>query len=283
MNRRRKLRRSVLCWAALCPLVALVLLPYAVMLSTALKTTPEVMSFPPRWLPRHWTLAGFRGVWTEAHLGVAIANSAIISGASALLALCFAAPAAYAVARLRFRGKPAYRLFLLVTQMLAPVLLILGLFRMAAAVPFGDGTLVNTRLGVILIYAAFQIAFSVWMLAASFAAIPQDIEEAAWIDGCGRARAVWHMFLPLAVPAVAVCAIVAFVAGWNEYVVALTMLRDPDKQTVTLQVVNLVAGRYSVEWNQAMAATFIATLPVAVVFACLQRYLVRGLTIGAIK
>jgi multiple sugar transport system permease protein len=167
--------------------------------------------------------------------------------------------------------------------MLAPVLLILGLFRMAAAVPLGDGTLVNTRIGVILIYAAFQLAFSIWMLSAYFAAIPQDIEEAAWIDGCGRLRAIWHMFLPLALPAIAVCAIVAFVAGWNEYVVALTMLRDPDKQTVTLQVVNLVAGRYSVAWNQVMAATLVATVPVAVVFACVQRYLMRGLTLGAVK
>jgi multiple sugar transport system permease protein len=167
--------------------------------------------------------------------------------------------------------------------MLAPVLLILGLFRLAAAVPFGDGSLVNTRLGVIIIYATFHIAFSVWMLAAYFTAIPQDIEEAAWIDGCGRMQAVLHVFLPLAVPAVAVCAAVAFVAGWNEYVVALTLLRDPDKQTVTLQVVNLVAGRYSVVWNQVMAAALVATLPVTAVFAWLQRYLVRGLTLGAVK
>ena len=89
--------------------------------------------------------------------------------------------------------------------------------------------------------------------------------------------------MPLAVPALAVCAIVAFVAGWNEYIVALTMLRDPDKQTVTLQVVNLVSGRYQIAWNQVMAAALVATLPVAVVFASLQRYLVRGLTLGAVK
>ena len=276
-------RRSLVCWAVLSPLIVLVLFPYAVMLSTALKTTPEVMSFPPHWIPRRWSLESFPGMWAQAHLGLAIGNSVLVAGGSVLLTLCVAVPAAYALARLSFRLKPIYRLFLLVTQMLAPVLLILGLFRMAAGIHIGDGTLVNTRLGVILIYAAFQIAFSVWMLSAYFAAIPQDIEEAAWIDGCGRMQAVRHMFLPLAVPAIAVCAIVAFVAGWNEYVVALTMLRDPDKQTVTLQVVNLVAGRYSIAWNQVMAATLIATLPVAVVFACLQRYLVRGLTLGAVK
>ncbi len=281
--RRTKLRRSILCWLVLAPLVVLVLFPYLVMLSTALKPTAEVMSYPPHWLPRQWSLASFPGMWSQAHLGSAILNSVSIAGGSSVLALLIAVPAAYAMARMRFRAKPAYRVFLLVSQMLAPVLLILGLFRLAAAVPFGDGTLVNTRIGVIVIYAAFQLAFSVWMLAAYFAAIPTDIEEAAWIDGCGRMQAILHVFLPLAVPATAVCAVVAFVAGWNEYVVALTMLRDPDKQTVTLQVVNLVSGRYSVTWNQVMAAALVATLPVAVVFGYLQRYLVRGLTLGAVK
>ena len=241
------------------------------------------MSYPPHWLPHHWSLESFPAMWRQAHLGTAVTNSIIIAGGSVLLGLCVSVPAAYAMARLHFYAKPAYRGFLLVTQMLAPVLLILGLFRLAASIPFGDGTLVNTRIGVILIYAAFHIAFSVWMLSAYFSAIPQDIEEAAWIDGCGRLQAVWHMFIPLAMPAIAVSAIVAFVAGWNEYIVALTMLRDPSKQTLTLQVVNLVAGRYSITWNQVMAAALVATVPVAVVFAGLQRYLVRGLTLGAVK
>jgi multiple sugar transport system permease protein len=280
---KRKLLRSVVCWAVLSPLIVLVLFPFAVMISTALKPETEVMSYPPRWIPKHWSFASFPAMWEQAHFSTAIPSTVVICCGSVLLTLCVAIPAAYAVARLQFRLKPSYRLFLLVTQMLAPVLLILGLFRMAAAVSFGDSSLVNTRLGVILIYCAFQIAFSVWMLSAYFAAIPRDIEEAAWIDGCGRIRAIWHMFLPLAVPAIAVCALVAFVYGWNEYVVALTMLRSQDKQTVTLQVVNLVAGRYSVEWNQVMAATLVATLPVAIVFAALQRFLVRGLTLGAVK
>ena len=278
-----KLRRSLICWAVLSPLIVLVLFPYAVMISTALKTTPEVMSYPPHWIPRHISFASFPAMWQQAHLGTAVLNSAMIASGSAALALCVAVPPAYALARLSFRAKPAYRTFLLITQMLAPVLLILGLFRLAASIPFFGGTLVNTRVGVILIYAAFQIAFSVWMLSAYFSAIPSDIEEAAWIDGCNRLQAVWHIFVPLAVPALAVCAIVAFVAGWNEYIVALTMLRDPDKQTVTLQVVNLVSGRYQIAWNQVMAAALVATLPVAVVFASLQRYLVRGLTLGAVK
>jgi multiple sugar transport system permease protein len=167
--------------------------------------------------------------------------------------------------------------------MLSPILLVLGLFRMAASIPWGDGTLVDTRVGVVLIYGAFNIAFAVWMLSSYFATIPLDLEEAAWIDGCNRPRAVLSIFLPVAVPAIAVTGIVTFVASWNEFTVALTMLRDPAKFTLTLRVVNLVVGRYTVEWNQVMAATLLATLPVAIVFAALQRYLVQGLTLGAVK
>ncbi len=283
MTRARVLRKSVLCWLVLAPLLVLVLFPFAVMLSTALKPLDEVLAYPPRWLPQHIAWQNFAAMWQAADFGSAIANSLGISLAATALALLVSVPAAYALGRLPFAGSGAYRMFLLVTQMLAPVLLVLGLFRLAAAIPFDGGSLVNTRLVVIIIYGAFNIAFAVWMLSSYFATIPRDLEEAAWLDGCTRTRAVTQIFLPLAVPAIAVTATVTFVSGWNEFVVALTMLRDPSKMTVTLQVVNLVAGRYSVEWNQVMAATLVATLPVAIVFFFLQRWLMQGLTLGAVK
>ncbi len=277
------IRRSVTSWLILSPILVLTLFPFAVMISTALKPTAEVLSFPPHWLPTRLAWENFADMWHATDLGTAILNSAVISVAGTALSIGVAIPAAYALSRLQFRGRGGYRQFLLITQMLAPVLLVLGLFRMVASIPFGDGTLVDTRTGVILIYGAFHIAFAVWMLSSYFATIPRDLEEAAWIDGAGPLRTVWRIFLPLAVPAIAVTGIVTFVACWNEFTVALTVLRDPDRLTVTLKVVNLVAGRYSVEWNQVMAATLVATLPVAVVFAALQRYLVQGLTLGAVK
>ena len=283
MSTGRMLRRSLLCWLALSPLLVLVVFPFAVMLSTALKPIDEVLAWPPRWLPHRLAWRNFADMWQAADFGTAALNSLGISIAATLLAIAVAVPAAYAVARRELPGRDLYRQFLLVTQMLSPVLLVLGLFRMAASVPFFGGTLVDTRTGVVLIYAAFNVAFAVWMLASYFATIPRDLEEAAWIDGCTRAGAVLRIFLPLAAPAIAVTAIVTFVAAWNEFTVALTLLRDPAKLTLTLRVVNLVAGRYSVQWNQVMAATLLATLPVAVVFALLQRYLVQGLTLGAVK
>jgi len=279
----RTLRFSAACWLALAPLLAISLFPFVVMLVTALKPLSEVFIYPPRWLPQHPSFESFADMWSATKFALALRNSLEIAFESTFCTLVVAVPAAYAMARIDFRLRETYRQFLLVTQMLSPILLVLGLFRLMASIPWGDGTLVNTRLGIIVPYAGFQMAFAVWMLSSYFAAIPKEIEEAAWMDGCSRGRAIRSVFLPLALPAIAVTGIVAFVAAWNEFAVALTLLRDPERQTVTLQVVNLVAGRYTVEWNQVMAATLIATVPVAIVFTWLQRYMVRGLTFGAIQ
>ncbi len=275
--------RSALSWAVLSPLILTTLLPFAVMISTALKPHEEVLAYPPTWFPRRIAWENFAEMWTSVGFGQAAYNSVLIAVASTLLALLIAVPAAYAMSRLDMRGKAAYRQFLLITQMLSPILLVLGLFRMAASIPFADGTLADTRTGVIIVYATYHLAFAIWMLASYFTTIPGELEEAAWIDGATRAQAVTRVFLPLALPAIAVTGIVTFVASWNEFTVALTLLRDPSRLTLPLKVVNLVAGRYSVEWNQVMAATLLATLPVAIVFTLLQRYLVTGLTLGAVK
>jgi multiple sugar transport system permease protein len=279
----RRWTRSVLCWTALSPVLALTLFPFAIMLSTALKPTAEVLIYPPRWLPIHWSLHSFVAMWRAVHFGVGLENSLTIGALATLLVIAVSVPAGYALCRFPFAGRGGYRQFLLTTQMLSPALLVLGLFRLAASIHIGAGTLVDTRLAVIVTYGGFNLAFAVWMLASYFAAVPAELEEAAWIDGCGRLRAIIHIFLPLALPAIAVTAIVTFVACWNEFIVALTLLRSPSNQTVTLQVVNLVAGRYTVEWNQVMAATLAATAPVAVLFIWLQRYLVRGLALGGVK
>lgn len=279
----KRRRLSLICWAVLSPLVLISLFPFLVMAVTALKPLSEIFTYPPRFLPQRPSLDAFAEMWNATRFALALRNSLEIAVESTLCTLVVAVPAAYALARMPFKLAGTYRQFLLVVQMLSPILLVLGLFRLMAAIPWGDGTLVNTRIGIIIPYAGFQMTFAVWMLSSYFTAIPREIEEAAWMDGCTRSRAIRSIFLPLALPAISVTGIVAFVAAWNEFAVALTLLRDADRQTVTLQVVNLVAGRYSVEWNQVMAATLTATVPVAVVFTWLQRYMVRGLTFGAIQ
>ena len=187
-------------------------------------------------------------------------------------------PAAYAMSRFTFALKRPYSNFLLVTQMLSPIVLVLGLFRLVVWLG-----LVDSLNALVLIYTAFQIAFAVWMLRGYFDSIPVDLEEAAWLEGASRLRTLVSVFLPLSVPAIAVTTIFTFINAWNEFAIALTLLRNQERFTLPIQVFSQVAGRYEVEWHTVMAATFVATLPVAILFAWLQRYLVTGLGAGAVK
>jgi len=272
----RKLKRTLIAWAVLSPLVVLTLFPFAVMLITALKPATEVLS--PHWVPSRLAWENFATMWSATNFGTAMWNSVYVGVLSTAIAIAVSIPFAYALNRYRFAGKGFLRQFLLVTQMLSPIVLVIGLFRLAAAMGLIDN--VNS---VVFVYGAFAIAFTVWMLQSYFATIPKDLEEAAWLEGASHTSALIRVFLPLAVPAITVTAIFAFINAWNEFVIALTMLRRAESYTLPIQIFSLVAGRYSVEWHHVMAASLVATLPVAVVFAWLQRYLVKGLGVGAVK
>lgn len=278
LSKRSYFKKSVLYWLCLSPFVVTTLFPFAVMLSTAIKPRAEVLTFPPVWLPKHIRLQNFADMWQAVGFGQALVNSALVSCATTALCLLIAIPAAYATARMQFRGKRLLRQFLLVTQMLSPVVLVLGIFRLMATMG-----LVDELWALVLVYTAFNLAFAIWMLQAYFGTIPIELEEAARLDGATTFQRLRLVLLPLALPALGVTAIFVFLYCWNEFVLALTLLRSTEKFTLTLQIFSLVGGRYSVEWDHVMAATLLASAPVAVVFASLQRYLVRGLALGAIK
>lgn len=275
---RQLIRRSALCWLALLPLVALNLFPFAVMLFTALKPGSEVVSNAAAWLPSRYAWENFVVMWRVTTFGPALLNSLYVSVTSTAAAVLVSIPAAYAMSRFRFALRRPYGDFLLVTQMLSPIVLVLGLFRLVVW-----AGLVDSVNALVLIYTAFQIAFAVWMMRGYFNSIPPELEESAWLEGASRMRSLWTVFLPLSVPAIAVTAIFTFINAWNEFALALTLLRKQANLTLPIQVFSLVAGRYEVEWHYVMAATLIATVPVAAVFAWLQRYLIGGLGAGAVK
>lgn len=276
MIARGKLIRSLLLWLLLSPVIVAILFPFAVMTITALKSAAEVHD--PTWWPHEWRWVNFIEMWDSSGFGPAAANSLYVSGMTTLVTLVVSIPAAYALSRFQFAGRGAFRQFLLVSQMLSPIVLVIGLFRLIASVGLIDNLNV-----LMLVYVAFNIAFCVWMLQSYFSTIPRDLEEAAWMEGAGRGRTLLSVFLPLAAPAMVVTAIFTFINAWNEFVIALTMLRREENYTLPIRVFSLVAGRYTVEWHYVMAAAFVASVPVAIVFAWLQRYLVRGLALGAVK
>jgi multiple sugar transport system permease protein len=275
---RNRIRKSLLCWLMLSPLVVLVLLPYAVMISTALKPDDELFDFPPRWLPRQVDLSSFLTIWDKIDFGQALLNSVYVSFGATVLTLVLAVPAAYSMARQLLRANRALNLFLLLSQMIAPVVIIIGIFRMMSRL-----RLVDELWSVIFAIAGFSVSFAVWMLQSYFRTIPSEIEEAARIDGASWFTSLCWVFLPLAAPAIGVSAIFTFIAAWTDFVLAFTMLRSPDKLTATMKVFYLVSGTYHVNWNEVMAATLVTTLPVTIVFLFLQRRIVGGLAGGAVK
>jgi multiple sugar transport system permease protein len=258
--------------------LALALLaPYLVMVLTALKPEDELRTTPPRLLPVDWQPANFLAVLADPGFQAWLRVSLVVAGLSTALVLLAAVPAAYYTARHRFRGRTAFLLLVLITQMFSPTALVVGLYR-----EFFELDLVNTYAALVLTNAAFNLAFAVWMLRAFFAGIPRAIEEAAAVDGCGRLRTLVSVVLPLSRPGLVTVIIFAFIAAWNEYVVALTLMTDPDMRPLTVGITSYVTA-YVQHWNLLFAASTLAIAPVVVLFVLIEPYLVGGLTAGSVK
>jgi len=251
--------------------------PYLIMLTTALKPKEEITAIPGTFLPKQWTWSNFTGVWKEIPLAGFIRSSFTISISATVIVLILAIPAAYYVARNQFRGRTPFLLLVLVTQMFAPTALVVGIFREIVAFK-----LVDTYLALILIYAAFNLAFSIWILTSFFQSIPKDIEEAAWIDGCTRFTTLTKVVLPLALPGIVTAFIFTFIAAWNEFVIALTLTSSPEHEPLTVGLTSLI-GQYQVQWNFLFAGSLIAIVPVVILFALIEKWLVGGLTAGSVK
>jgi multiple sugar transport system permease protein len=259
-------------------LLALALLsPYLVMLLTALKPVGELRTTPPRLLPVAWHPGTFLDVLRDPAFQGWLTVSLVVALTSTALVLVAAVPAAYYTARHAFRGRAGFLFLVLVTQMFAPTALVVGLYRQ-----FFELGLINTYLALILTNAAFNLAFAVWILRAFFASIPREIEEAAAVDGCGRLRTLVGIVLPLSRPGIVTAAVFAFIAAWNEYIVALTLMTDPARKPLTVGITTYVTA-YVQHWNALFAASVIAIVPVVVLFALVERYLVGGLTAGSLK
>jgi multiple sugar transport system permease protein len=247
------------------------------MLLTALKSKEEITAIPATYLPKKWAFENFIGVWKEIPLLGFIKSSFIISISATIIVILIAIPAAYYVARNDFRGKKTFLLLVLVTQMFAPTALVVGIFREIVAL-----NLVDTYLALILIYAAFNMAFSIWILSSFFRSIPKEIEEAAWIDGCSRFTTLTRIVLPLALPGLVTAFIFTFIAAWNEFVIALTLTSSPEREPLTVGLTSLI-GQYQVQWNYLFAGSLIAIVPVVILFASIEKWLVGGLTAGSVK
>ncbi|WP_033219256.1 carbohydrate ABC transporter permease [Kitasatospora phosalacinea] len=272
----RWLRRIVLL-----VLAVFTLTPVAVMLSSSLKPLQDVQG-PWRWMPSHLTFRPYVDIWKTVPLAKYFTNSLIVAGSATGLSVLIALLAGYAVSRYRFRGKKIFTITVLSTQMFPGILFLLPLFLIFVNIGNSTGiALYGSRGGLILTYLTFSLPFSIWMLAGYLDSIPRDLDEAAAVDGCGPIRTLVQIIVPAALPGIIAVAVYAFMTAWGEVLFASVMTND---QTRTLAVgLQGYATQTDVYWNQVMAASLVVSLPVVAGFLLLQRYLVAGLTAGAVK
>jgi multiple sugar transport system permease protein len=248
--------------------------PFAVMFLTAVKSTAEVDA-NPLW-PSHFAWDNLWQPWSE-ELPLFFKNSLFIAAGTTLLNLLLSLPAAYALARLPAPGKKTWRLVLIATQMFSPIVVVVSLLRLARTVHLTD-----SLPGLILVNTAYSLAFAIWLLTAYIAAVPDDIEEAALVDGCSRLSAFFRVLLPVALPGIVTTVVFIFIGAWNEYVIALTFLESAGKRPLTLGL-SQYASAYEPQWNLLMAGALWAILPVIFLFAFIEKHLAAGLTAGAVK
>jgi multiple sugar transport system permease protein len=262
-------------------LTVFTLTPVYVMLSSSLKPLRDVQgNF--RWIPSVFTPRPYVDIWHTVPLARYFVNSLIVSGAATVLSVAMALFAAYALSRYRFPGRRLFSMTVLSTQMFPGILFLLPLFLIFVNVGNATGiALYGSRGALILTYLTFSLPFSIWMLVGYLDSIPRELDEAARVDGCGPIGALLRVIVPAAVPGIVAVTVYAFMTAWGETLFASVMTND---NTRTLAVgLQGYSTQHEVFWNQVMAASLVVSVPVVVGFLLLQRYLVTGLTAGAVK
>ncbi|BAS27835.1 carbohydrate ABC transporter permease [Limnochorda pilosa] len=263
---------------ALIVLLGAMLLPVVVMIGTSLKSFDEVFAWPPDLFPVRPQWQNYANVWSgDYRFAGAFRNSVVIAVSTSLLAVGLGAPAAYGASRFRFRWKDAFLFGVLATQMISPVVFVVPLYRAMRAYH-----LLNTLTAVIVASAAFAMPMVIWLMHGYFRTIPRELEEAAMVDGCSRFSAMARVILPLAAPGLAAAGIYAFILGWDQLLFPLTFLTKGELRPIPLALYDF-SGYNIVFWHEMMAASTIAVVPAALAFGAVQRYLVGGLTAGAVK
>jgi len=248
------------------------------MIATSLKTSGGIFATPPQLVPSPLVFSAYIDAVIENPLTLrAILNSAIIGIGTMMLTLLLATPAAYALARLKLRGGALMTLLLLITQLLPAIVIATPLF-----VLFSRIGLLNSYPALILADTTITLPFAVIIMRPFFLTVPSELEAAAKIDGCNQFSAFWRVVLPLVRPGLITVAVFAFLFSWGEFLFALSLNTSENVQPVTVAL-NKFIGQYGVQWNKLMAVATTIALPIILIFASLQRYIVGGLVAGSVK
>ena len=272
-----KLLRRIVLYFVVALICIVILYPYFVMFCTALKSRAEIFAIDASVLPQNANWQNFLDIWSKAPMAQYMWNSFVIAGGSTAIAMLCGIPAAYALARMKFKGQTAFLGFIIVSQMFAPVVLLIGIYKVISLLG-----MTNSLMGLIFINAAFNQAFTIWLLRGTFMSISAEMEQAATIDGCNRVQAMLKILLPVAAPGIVTTLIFIFINAWNEYTVALCLMSTEELKPLTVGI-NIFNGYNIIEWQYLFSSSIFAIIPVVILFMCIEKNLTSGLAAGGVK
>lgn len=260
-------------------ILIILLFPLYWILVTSLKTEQEIFQIPPTLFPAKLNLASYAAQLKNGDFNMfkSFFNSLIISLGCVVIAVVLSVPASYGLARYKFKGRKLFVLGFLITQMLPVSVILTPMF-----IIFRNMDLLNNPLSAILADATIGIPFSILILKNYFASMPKELEEAAYIDGCNRFTAFLRILVPIAFPGVIVCGIFSFLYAWGDLAYGMTFIQDQVKRPITAGIFNFM-GQYGTKWSYLTAFAVVTIIPVALIFIFMQKYIISGLTSGAVK
>jgi multiple sugar transport system permease protein len=269
--------RRLALYAALGGGAFLMVAPFLYMVATALTEYAYTLPYPPRLIPSEPTWQNFVLAWTANNFSRFTLNSAMVAGTTVAAIVLVSSMMAYAFARIDFPAREYVFRLMIVTMMLPSMLALIPTFLVMR-----DFNLLNSRLGLVIIYTSTALAFNTFLLRSFFRGIPNELEDAVRVDGGGHWHIYRHVVMPLSKPALATVAIFSFLGAWDEYLLALVLITDPAKRTLPIAIAQF-HGMHATNYSLVFAASIIALIPGLLLFAFFQRYFIQGLTLGATK
>lgn len=256
----------------------LVTLPIYWMLVTSFKTNTEIVDTQHvTYFPQEFTTQNYQSLFNMLDYGTYLKNSVTVTLATAIFIVILSVFGGYGLARFKFKGKGTMLLYFLITQMIPSILVIIPLY-----ITYSKMGIINTRLSLFIFYAVTNLPFCVITMRSFFERIPYSLEEAAWVDGCTRLQTLGKIVLPVMFPGIVAVFVFAFIGAWNELIAGTIFINTPDMWTIPVGLKSLI-GKYNVQWGALMAGGILALLPTGLMFVFVQKYVVQGLTSGAVK
>ncbi|NOU79433.1 ABC transporter permease subunit [Paenibacillus sp. LMG 31459] len=272
----RKLGSKLLFYIPLALTLMFVLVPFLWAISTSLKREGDVLSGTVRYIPSPATFENFVHVWNDNNFSQYFMNSVFVSVLSVVAITVLSVLNGYAMSRFKFKGKGAFMLVLLATQMMPVILFVIPLFLI-----FKNLGMINTPYALILFYIVLQVPFNTILMRGFISSTPKEIDEAAMVDGAGRFRIIFAIIMPIVLPGIVATSAFAFIGVWNEFLVAFSFITTPDRFTIPIGL-KFMVGEFSVQYASLAAGSIIGLIPPVLLFMFIQRYLVEGLG-GAVK